>query len=102
MRAHRVVLTPPAIAAMASIFILMGLVVGGYGPLLEHLTQRYGVSLPVAGSIISVHFAGSLPGVLIAMQTFARFSARLTVLVAMVIVGLGCGLAAIAFVWPFF
>jgi len=86
---------------MAAIFLLMGMIVGGYGPLLEHLTRRFGVSLPVAGSIISVHFAGSLPGVLIAMQTFARFSARVTVLAAMVIVGLGCGLAAIAFIWPF-
>src|SRR2546430_5763224 len=99
---HRILLSPASIAAMAAIFLLMGMVVGGYGPLLEHLTRRFGVSLPVAGSIISVHFAGSLPGVLIAMQTFARFSARVTVLVAMVIVGLGCGLAAIAFVWPFF
>ena len=87
---------------MAAIFLLMGMVVGGYGPLLEHLTRRFGVSLPVAGSTISVHFAGSLPGVLIAMQTFARFSARATVLVAIVIVGLGCALAGIAFVWPLF
>ncbi len=102
MRAHRVVLTPPAIAAMASIFILMGLVVGGYGPLLEHLTRRFGVSLPVAGSIISVHFAGSLPGVLVGMQTFVRFRARVTVAAALVIVGVGCTFAAIAFIWPFF
>jgi MFS transporter, FHS family, glucose/mannose:H+ symporter len=101
-RPERVLLSPTSIAAMAAIFLLMGIVVGGYGPLLEHLTRRFGVSLPVAGSIISVHFAGSLPGVLIAMQTFARFSARVTVLVAIVIVGLGCALAAIAFVWPFF
>jgi len=87
---------------MAAIFLLMGMVVGGYGPLLEHLTRRFGVSLPVAGATISVHFAGSLPGVLIAMQTFARYSARVTVLVAIVIVALGCALAAVAFIWPFF
>ncbi|HEY3086260.1 MAG TPA: MFS transporter [Candidatus Dormibacteraeota bacterium] len=87
---------------MAAIFLLMGIVVGGYGPLLVHLTRRFGVSLPVAGSIISVHFAGSLPGVLIAMQTFARFRARSTVVAAVVVVGVGCAAAAVAFVWPFF
>jgi FHS family glucose/mannose:H+ symporter-like MFS transporter len=102
IRPQRVLLSPTSIAAMAAIFLLMGMVVGGYGPLLEHLTRRFGVSLPVAGSTISVHFAGSLPGVLIAMQTFARFSARVTVLVAIVIVGLGCALAGVAFVWPLF
>ena len=87
---------------MAAIFLLMGMIVGGYGPLLEHLTRRFGVSLPVAGAVISVHFAGSLPGVLIAMQTFARFRARVTVVVAIVVVGLGCAFAAVAFVWPLF
>jgi fucose permease len=99
---ERLVLTARAIAAMSAIFLLMGMVVGGYGPLLEHLTRRFGVSLPVAGATISVHFAGSLPGVLIAMQMFARFRARVTVLVATVIVGVGCTAAAVAFVWPFF
>jgi len=87
---------------MAAIFMLMGIVVGGYGPLLEQLTRRFGVSLPVAGTVISVHFAGSLPGVLVAMQTFTRFRAGLTVAVALLIVGVGCALAAVAFVWPFF
>jgi hypothetical protein len=73
IRPRRVLLSPASVAAMAAIFLLMGMVVGGYGPLLDQLTRRFGVSLPVAGSVISVHFAGSLPGVLIAMQTFARF-----------------------------
>jgi MFS transporter, FHS family, glucose/mannose:H+ symporter len=102
LRPDRVRLSPTSIAAMAAIFLFMGMVVGGYGPLLEQLTRRFGVSLPIAGAIISVHFAGSLPGVLIAMQTFARFSARVTVVVAIVIVGLGCAFAAVAFVWPVF
>jgi fucose permease len=102
MRPDRVLLSPRSIAAMAAIFLLMGIVLGGYGPLLVHLTRRFGVSLPIAGSIISVHFAGSLPGVLIAMQTFARFRARSTVVAAIVIVGAGCAAAAVAFIWPFF
>ena len=36
-RPHRVLLSPASIAAMAAIFLLMGMIVGGYGPLLEHL-----------------------------------------------------------------
>lgn len=88
--------------SMAAIFALMGLIVGGYGPLLAQLTNRFGVSLPVAGTIISVHFAGSLPGVLLAMYTFARFPASRTLVAAIVVVAVGCLAAALAFVWPFF
>ena len=81
---------------------MMGMVVGGYGPLLEHLTRRYGVSLPVAGSTISVYFAGSLPGVFIAMRALERVPARLLVAVAMAVASLGLAAVAVAFVWPFF
>lgn len=80
----------------------MGLVVAAYGPLLEHLTRRFGVSLPVAGATISVHFAGALLGVLIAMRAMVRLPARVTVMAACGIAGAGCAFAAIAFVWPFF
>ena len=80
----------------------MGLIVAAYGPLLEHLTRRFGVSLPVAGATISVHFAGGLLGVLIAMRTMEKLPARVTVMIATGIVSLGCAAVAVAFVWPFF
>src|SRR5207248_6246533 len=80
----------------------MGMVVAGYGPLFEHLSRRFGVSLPVAGATISVYFAGSLPGVLIAMRSFERLSARLIVTVAMAVSSLGLVAAALAFVWPLY
>jgi FHS family glucose/mannose:H+ symporter-like MFS transporter len=80
----------------------MGLVVAAYGPLLEHLTNRFGVSLPVAGATISVHFTGALLGVLIAMRSMERLPARVTVMVGMGIVSLGCAVVAVAFIWPFF
>src|SRR5205809_4187868 len=102
MRPVQVRLTMPAIAAIAATFLLMGMIVGGYGPLLEHLTRRYGVSLPVAGSTISVYFAGSLPGVFIAMRVLERVPARLLVAVAMAVASLGLAAVAVAFVWPFF
>ncbi len=102
MPPHRVVLTRTSIVAIGATFLLMGLVVSAYGPLLEPLTRRFGVSLPVAGATISVHFAGSLPGVLIAMRSFEMLSARLNVMIATAIVSTGLVVIAIAFVWPLF
>ena len=80
----------------------MGLVVSGYGPLLEHLTRRFGVSLPVAGSTISVQFAGALAGVLLAMRAFERLAARVTVTASCAIAALGLTGVATAFTWPLF
>ncbi len=80
----------------------MGLVVSAYGPLLEHLTHRFAVGLPVAGATISVHYAGSLLGVLAAMRTMARRPARETVMAATVLAALGCVGVALAPGWPVF
>jgi MFS transporter, FHS family, glucose/mannose:H+ symporter len=80
----------------------MGMIVAAYGPLLEHLTGRFGISLPAAGATISVHFAGSLPGVLVAMRTLARMPARATIAAGTAIVSAGLVLIAIAPTWPIF
>src|SRR3989475_3628404 len=98
----RVALSRGSIAGIAATFLLMGMIVAGYGPLLEHLIRRFGVSLPVAGATISVHFAGSLPGVLIAMRSFEKLPGRVTVMIATAIVSFGLVIIAIAFVWPAF
>ncbi|TMD73205.1 MAG: hypothetical protein E6I81_05230 [Chloroflexi bacterium] len=83
-------------------FLLMGMVVAAYGPLLEHLTRRFGVSLPVAGATISVHFAGALLGVLITMRSMERTPARWSVIAATGLVGVGCVAVSIARAWPAF
>jgi MFS transporter, FHS family, glucose/mannose:H+ symporter len=80
----------------------MGVVVAAYGPLLEHLTHRFGVSLPLAGATISVHFTGALIGVLVAMRATERVSGRLPVMVATGVVSLGCVAVAFAPTWPVF
>lgn len=87
---------------VAATFLLMGLVVSAYGPLLEHLTVRFGVSLPEAGAVISVHFAGGLVGVLVAMRTLVLLAGRSTVVAAITVVGLGCAAVALAPSWPLF
>lgn len=98
----RIVLSRVAIVVVAATFLLMGLVVSAYGPLLEHLTRRFGVSLPVAGAVISVHFGGGLAGVLIAMRALTRFAGRSTVIAAVAVVGVGCTSVAVAPSWPLF
>ena len=102
MRADRVVLARTATVAVGGTFLFMGLVVSAYGPLLEHLTHRFGVSLPVAGSTISVHFAASLLGVLAAMRTMHAWPARWTLMTATAFVAAGCVGVAVAPAWPAF
>ena len=102
MRNDRVLLSRTAVASIGATFLLMGLVVAAYGPLLEHLTRRFGVSLPIAGATISVHFAGSLLGVLAAMRATEKVSGRLSVMVATGVVSVGCAAVAIAPAWPAF
>ncbi len=80
----------------------MGLIVSGYGPLLEHLTRRFGVSLPVAGATISIHFGASMIGVLAAMRSTVTLPARLTVMTATGLVALGCAGISFAPSWPTF
>jgi len=99
---ERVILSRWALASIAATFLLMGATVSAYGPLLEHLTRRFEVSLPVAGATISVHFLGSLPGVLLAMWAIHRMRARDIVMAASVVVALGLAIIAAAFAWPVF
>jgi len=80
----------------------MGIVVSMYGPLLLLLTHRFGVGLPVAGSVISVHFAGGLAGVLVAMRTLTRRPGRDTFAAGLTVGAAGCVVAAFAPAWPLF
>lgn len=91
-----------AVAAIAATFLLMGLVVAAYGPLLEHLTRRFAVSLPVAGATISVHFAGALVGTVVTMRAMEKLAARTSVMAATGLTALGCIAAAFAPAWPAF
>src|SRR5260370_27748954 len=80
----------------------MGVIVAASGPILELLTRRFGISLPVAGATISVHFAGGLIGVLVTMRAMERLAGRTSVMVATGLTGLGCFAVALAPVWPAF
>lgn len=102
MQAKGLVLSRTAVASIGATFLVMGLIVSSYGPLLEHLTRRFSVSLPVAGTTISIHFAGSLVGVVVAMRTMQVLHARTTVIAATGIVAMGCAGVALAPSWAVF
>jgi MFS transporter, FHS family, glucose/mannose:H+ symporter len=89
-----------AFAASLGAFVLIGATDAVFGPLLHPIASGFGVSLAVAGTVISVQFAGALTGVLgelailrwaphLPIATFA-----LTVLVA------GSLAIALARTWP--
>ncbi len=102
MDSRNVFLSRPALVSIAATFLVMGLIVSSYGPLLVDLTERFGISLPVAGATISIHYAGGLVGVIVAMRTMQRLPARATVMVATGLAAAGCAGAAFAPSWPAF
>src|ERR1700693_3271531 len=99
---NRVVLSRTALATVAACFLLMGVLGAAYGPLLEHLTRRFTISLPVASEGFSALFAGALVGVVASMWAMERLSGRVSVWVALGSVVLGCAAVALASSWPAF
>lgn len=81
---------------------MMGVLASAYGPLLEHLSRRFDVSLAVAGGVLSTHFAGALVGVLVSMRALQHVSSRTFMLSALACLGLGCAAVALAPCWAAF
>ena len=100
VRATPLVLTRTSAVAVAATFFVMGVLVALYGPLLEHLTRRFGVSLAVAGAVISVHYGGGLLGVLAAIEALRRRDVRVSVVGGLVLAAAGCVGVAVAPAWP--
>jgi len=98
----RVLLPKTALTAVAATFLLMGALAAAYGPLLEHLVRRFGISLPVAGEVFSAHFAGALIGVFVSMWAMERVSGRMAIWLPLGCLALGCLGVALAPSWPTF
>ncbi len=99
---ERLVLNRAALAAVAACFLLMGALAAAYGPLLEHLTRRFAITLPIAGEVFSAHFAGALVGVLVSMWAMERVAGRMAVWAALGCLAVGCAGIAMAPSWPAF
>lgn len=96
----RVVLSRTALAAIGATFLLIGMVVSAYGPLLQIFAHRFAVSLPIAGGVLSAHFAGALVGVIGSMRAMERFPNRHMMVAALGFLAAGCALVALAPAWP--
>jgi MFS transporter, FHS family, glucose/mannose:H+ symporter len=92
--------TRVAFAAALGAFLLIGAIDAAYGPLLRTVTQRFGVSLPVAGTLISINFAGALTGVLCALASFRRATRLPIPALTLSALCLGCLTIAAARTWP--
>ena len=97
---ERNVLPRTSLAALAASFLLIGVAASVYGPLLPVLSHRFSISLPVAGQVFSAHFAGALLGVVGSMRVMSRLRNRDILAVALVVLAVGCALAALAPSWP--
>jgi MFS transporter, FHS family, glucose/mannose:H+ symporter len=92
--------TRAAFAAALGALALAGAIDAAYGPLLRPVTHRFGVSLPVAGTLISINFAGGLAGTLGALAGFTHAPRRPIATFALGVLGLGCLWIAAARGWP--
>jgi MFS transporter, FHS family, glucose/mannose:H+ symporter len=98
----RVLLPKTALTAVAATFLLMGALAAAYGPLLEHLVRRFGISLPVAGEVFSAHFAGALIGVFASMWAMEHISGRTAIWLPLGCLAFGCVGVALAPSWSTF
>lgn len=101
-------MTPPetisftrlAFAASLGAFILIGATDAVFGPLLHPIASGFGVSLPVAGTVISVQFAGALTGVL-GELAILRWAPHLPIATfALIVLVAGSLTIALARTWP--
>jgi FHS family glucose/mannose:H+ symporter-like MFS transporter len=84
-----------AFVAALGVFLLIGALDAAYGPLLRIISIRFEVSLPTAGTVLSVYFAGALAGVLGALACLRRLSGRRVMIGALATLAVGCaGVAA--------
>lgn len=89
-----------AFAASLGAFVLIGALDAVYGPLLHPISHRFGVPLALAGTVISINFAGALLGVLSALAAFGRAPGRPVATFAQAAVGAGCLTIAVSRGWP--
>jgi MFS transporter, FHS family, glucose/mannose:H+ symporter len=91
-----------ALVAAMGVFLLIGAIDAAYGPLLRIISLRFGVSLPTAGTVLSVYFAGALVGVVSALALLRRVSGRTVLVGALAALALGCAGVAASRAWPAF
>ena len=88
-----------AFVAALGAFLLIGSIDAAYGLLLRPIATRFGVSLPVAGTVISVYFAGALVSVPVVLAAFRRGPPHRVVVAALAVLAVGCLAISLAGAW---
>ena len=94
--APEVKFTTAAFAGATTIFLVFGATASLYGPLLVTFAHHFHVSLPAAGAVVSVHFAGAVCGVPLAWAALRRYPGRPVLAGALATMALGAAGAALA------
>jgi fucose permease len=89
-----------AFVAALGVALLIGAIDAAYGPLLRTISLRFGVSLPTAGTVLSVYFAGAFAGVLGAITCIRRVSGRAVMIGGLAALALGSAGIATSRAWP--
>jgi fucose permease len=88
-----------AFVAALGAFLLIGSIDAAYGLLLRPIATRFGVSLPAAGTVISVYFAGALVSVPVVLAAFRRGPPHRVVVAALAVLAVGCLAISLAGAW---
>lgn len=83
-----------------AVFLLLGVVIASYGPSIPHITQRFHVTVSVAGLIVSANFLGEVIGLMALGLTHARWRLGRRLTAGTVIFGVGLLAASAAPTWP--
>ena len=83
-----------------AVFLLLGVVIASYGPSIPHITQRFHVTVSVAGLIVSANFLGEVIGLMALGLTHARWSIGRQLTAGSVVFGVGLLAASAAPTWP--
>ena len=100
--ATEVSLRPFAFANVTTMFILTGATASLYGPLLIRFSQKFDLSLPSAGVVLSVHFVGALCGVPLGWMAVRHFPGKIVISVTLLCLGAGGAGAALSSSWTLF
>jgi MFS transporter, FHS family, glucose/mannose:H+ symporter len=98
--ANEVSFSRMAFVAAFGVALLIGAIDAAYGPLLRTISLRFGVSLPTAGIVLSVYFAGAFAGVLAALTCVRRVSGQAVMIGGLAALALGCTGIATSRAWP--
>jgi fucose permease len=88
-----------AFANLSSMFVLIGATASIYGPLLIRFSQKFHVTLPAAGIVLSIHFVGSFVGVLLGWAGVRRFRGNVVIGATLSCLALGAVVVALANHW---